>query len=297
MNNSHRVLETLLFAVFASASAQATERPSPPTLLTADATCTNNVVLTGYWPATNEMLRPWSTNPAQNPDQWVGRNWHGMGYDVYAFFPEFPPDGNPMNDAFGSDGWAGAEGSDLQVDYQDTSRDFWRIVDELHPRVLITTSRGDAIGWEIERVEGGHGGQGDPSADWSSDRHGEEGLPTRSTVQPRTWAAISTWRGGQRLTSSLPLERIAQAAAALELTSVAIDDDTSGNYLSGFIALHGLYYHETTATNLAAGHIHVGTHVAPPVARQLMEASLAAVLEAFPPAHVACPGRALTPAR
>ena len=58
--------------------------------------CAKNVVLMGYWPPTNEMLRPWSTDPTQNPDGWIGADFGGYGYDVYSFFPEFPPDGEDL---------------------------------------------------------------------------------------------------------------------------------------------------------------------------------------------------------
>lgn len=54
-----------------------------------------NLLLTGYWPPTNEMLRRFSPNPAQNPRGWVGRDWEGHGFDVYAHFPEFPPGWGP----------------------------------------------------------------------------------------------------------------------------------------------------------------------------------------------------------
>ena len=30
------------------------------------------IVITGYWPPTNEMIRPFSTDPDQNPDGWIG---------------------------------------------------------------------------------------------------------------------------------------------------------------------------------------------------------------------------------
>ncbi len=83
--------------------------------------CAKNVVLTGYWPPTNEMLRPWSTNPAQNEGGWVGANWGGHGYDVYAFFPEFPPDGDPTNDAIGEEGSVGSPRSELRVVIQVTT--------------------------------------------------------------------------------------------------------------------------------------------------------------------------------
>ena len=46
-----------------------------------------NVMITGYWPPTNEMLRRFSPDPVQNPDGWIGGNWEGRGFNVYAFFP------------------------------------------------------------------------------------------------------------------------------------------------------------------------------------------------------------------
>ena len=101
-------------------------------------------------------------------------------------FPEFPPDGNPMNDPFGSDGWVGS--GDLKVDYQDTSADFWRLMDTYQPHIVVTTSRGGSIGWEVEAVEGGHdGGSGNPADDWNSDQHGSIGQPTQASVDARSW--------------------------------------------------------------------------------------------------------------
>jgi len=254
--------------------------------------CEKNVVLMGYWPPTNEMLRPWSTNPAQNPDGWRGGNWRGYGMNVYAFFPEFPPDGDPTNDAIGSPGSVGSPVYDLQVDFQATSEDFWRIVDEYRPQILITTSRGGDIGWEVEAIEGGHGqaGNSGPAADWREDRYGAVTQPTQSSVLPRSWSAISEYRQGNTLTSALPLQQIVRATEALGLTDVAIDSsDTSGNYLSGFLGLHGLYYHQLAAYNVTAGHIHVGRSVSNADARALMEATLATVLDTFPAADLPCP--------
>src|SRR5262245_41383211 len=49
-----------------------------------------NIMITGYWPPTNEMIREFSNNPTQNPGGWIGGNWEGRGYNVYAYFPEFP---------------------------------------------------------------------------------------------------------------------------------------------------------------------------------------------------------------
>lgn len=253
--------------------------------------CEKNVVLMGYWPPTNEMLRPWSTNPAQNPDGWIGANWGGYGYDVYSFFPEFPPDGDPSNDQIGDEGAVGSPDYDLRVDYQATSADFWRIVDTYQPVIMVTTSRGGKIGWEVEAIEGGHGANnpGDPSQDWASDKYGADQFPTEATIEARSWTAISTYRKGNTLPSQLPLDAIVAATEQLGLTSVQIDQGTSGNFLSGFLALHGLYYNQIAPHNVAAGHIHVGIGLPVPDASALIEATLHEVLKAHPEEDVACP--------
>lgn len=241
----------------------------------------DNIVLIGFWPPTNEMLRPFSTSPVQNPGGWMGQNWNGLGHDVYAFFPEFPPDGNPFNNSFGSAGYIGSPESDFRVDYQDTSADFWRVMDTLNPRGIVTFSwGGDDTRWEIERVEGGHSSSGAPHLDWSSDGNGVT-RPTQTTIDPRSWDAISTYRSGNRLQTQLPVDDIVAATSALGLANVFIDETgTSGNYLSGFLGLHGLYYNSLhndpndPLWNIAAGHVHVGSGLSVADARLLSEVTL-----------------------
>lgn len=238
--------------------------------------CNNTVVLTGYWPPTNEMLRPFSTRPEQNPDGWQGRNWRNTGWDVYAFFPEFPPDGDPVGDPIGSPGSVGSEAFDFPVDYQRTSADFWRIMARYQPTLLITTSRGGEIGWELEAVEGGH-------QSWVADGYGNDELPTRETIDPRSWQALMTY-SDERLLSQLPINQLYQALAGAGETpvTVAIDWDTSGNYLSGFMGLHGLYYNATHPHNRVAGHIHVGRHVSTVQARYMLDRTLEIILTREP---------------
>lgn len=234
------------------------------------------------------MLRAFSAQPEHNPNGWVGENWRGLGYDVYAFFPEFPPDGDPTNDPIGSPGSVGQ--GDLQVDYQDTSADFWAIVDALEPHAVVTFSRGGAIGWEIEAVEGGHGvgGGDDPALDWISDGFGEQTRPTQDSVDARSWAAMNDHRV-ERAASLLPMAAIEDAANALGVTSVEIEQGTSGSYLSGFLGLHGIAYAESTPHAVAGGHIHVGFGVPVEDAAALTEASLEAVLQAHPVETLDCP--------
>ena len=86
---------------------------------------TQNILLTGYWPPTNEMLRKFSTNPDQNPGGWQGQNWEGRGYDVYAFFPEFP----------GGTGSNPKGNGDFEIDYQD--------VGSWHRRQLLPAISGE----------------------------------------------------------------------------------------------------------------------------------------------------------
>lgn len=274
-----------------TAAAETTVASTSDGSTTGAAGCTKNVVVMGYWPPTNEMLRPWSTNIAQNPDGWIGKNWGDHGYDVHAFFPEFPPDGDPNNDAIGDDGAVGSPDFDLRVDYQATSADFWRIVDMLQPVILVTTSRGGEIGWEIEAIDGGHGmgPNPNPAQDWASDKHGADQLPTEATIEARSWSAISTYRQGNTLPSQLPIDEIVAATSALGLTNVVVDQGTSGNFLSGFLGLHGLYYNSVTPHNVAAGHIHVGNGMPVADASALIEATLHAVLEAHPADSVECP--------
>lgn len=284
--------QAIVLLALITATATGAERPAPPSGLTIDGggeSCPRHVVVTGYWPPTNEMLRPWSIDADQNPDGWTGADWRGLGFDVYAYFPEFPPDGVPFNDPRGSAGFIGSADSDFRVDYQDTSADFWRIMADRRPLILITTSRGGDIGWEVEAFEGGHGsGDGDPADDWISDDHPPETLPVRGSIDARSWDAISRFRAGERLASRLPTAAIAAAARDLDLTSVAVDDQTSGNYLSGFMGLHGLYYALTHAEAVAAGHIHVGRDVPADDARRLMEATLATVLGRYDPDTLGC---------
>jgi hypothetical protein len=65
------------------------------------------------------------------------------------------------------------------------------------------------------------------------------------------------------------------------LANVFIDETgTSGEYLSGFLGLHGLYYNSLHNDpndpfwNIAAGHIHVGSGLSVAEARLLSEVTL-----------------------
>lgn len=206
---------------------------------------TRNILITGYWPPTNEMLRPWSQNPVQNPGGWQGSNWEGRGYDIFSYFPEFPGgvEVNPRGVG------------DFEVDYQDASNDFWRVVGELRPLAIITFSRGSAgSNWELES------------------RHRKLALnawtpdylaPTRPTAD----LPIAAEPDGQIRFSSLPMNQIRAAVAAANLGVSAFIDSSSafgGTFVSEFTGYHSSWYANLhSAVNdpsrcFAGGHIHVG---------------------------------------
>ena len=198
------------------------------------------ILLTGYWPPTNNMVREFSTSPVQNPDGWIGSDWEGRGYDVYSFFAEFPSGG-------------GQGSGDFEVDYQDVSADFWPIAEGVRPIAIITFSRGFGDGsWEVERVNRNHGS-------WVDDYT----PPLQPTPSPPD-ASLAT---NAIRYSSLPLEDVVDAMEVMSLNGAEPYIDMGGGgggYLSEFIGYHGVWYQSLhsdpadPAWCVAAGHVHVG---------------------------------------
>lgn len=207
------------------------------------------VLLTGYWPPTNEMLRPFSADAEMNPDGWQGKNWQGSGYDVYAYFPEFPGGTkvNPKGDG------------DFEVDYQDTLADFQRLTHQLKPEVIISFGRGPGP-WQIE-----------VNAPWQQEWVNDYSDPTQPEPINRNKA----------LKTTLPAERIQQAVtAAVPDLKVWIDHEGDpGRFLCAYLAYTGMQYQLENDHCLASGFIHVGKEVDVPTARKACEATLQAVLE------------------
>ncbi len=226
---------------------------------TARAAHTNNIMLTGYWPPTNNMIRGFSTNPDQNPGGWQGENWNDTGYDVHSFFPEFP------------DGIGQGEG-DLEVDYQDTSADFWRIVEEVRPVAIITFSRGfNDNSWEIEKLQ----------------RNLDEWIPDyQAPFQPTVSPPDQSVPAGFVRESSLPMRKIRNAVddePGIDVDARIDARGFGGGFLSEFIAYHGVWYQSLHADpsdafwNVAAGHIHVGSQVSLADGRRATELTLGAL--------------------
>ena len=224
-----------------------------------------NILLCGYWPPSNECIRPFST--ALNHDGWIGDNWEERGYDIHAYFPEFSdPDCENCGQGDG----------DLEVDYQDTSEDWWNIVDSINPVAIITFSRGGMdYRWEIEWMCTNW-----EESQWIADF--EEPLyPTPSPPD-------STYPQNTPRYSSLPMDSIYSAVSLSGLNTYPVIDYTygTGNYLSEFLGYHGLWYKaEMDSLNIissschVAGHIHIGGYVDWDDAHEAVKLTLREVIE------------------
>jgi len=219
------------------------------------------IMLTGYWPPTNEMVRHFSQDAELNPGGWQGENWEGLGYDVVSFFPQFEPaDCNDCGQGFG----------DLEVDYQDYSEDFWPIVEEVRPVGIITFSRGfNDMSWELENRLVNR-------TNWYDD-YTAPFLPTPNPPD----ASVGSYHVRY---NSLPISEI---ISAIEVSHLGLDpylDNTNaGMFLSEFSGYHGVWYKETYEEDIeipcfAGGHIHVGAQVDWDTAREATEISLRALI-------------------
>ncbi|CAG1003996.1 hypothetical protein PHYC_03107 [Phycisphaerales bacterium] len=208
---------------------------------------TNNILITGYWPPTNEMIRPFSQNPAQNPSGWQGGNWENRGYNIFSYFPEFPGINSPPY---------GRGQGDFEVDYQDASADFWRVVGDLQPVAIITFSRGGVnnSSWELESRA-----RKLPLNSWTPDYL----APTRPTPD----LPIASEPDNFIRFSSLPMVEIRDAVAAAGLGINAFIDSSNnfgGTFVSEFTSYHSSWYANLhsdpsdPAWCVAGGHIHVG---------------------------------------
>ncbi len=231
------------------------------------------ILITGYWPPTNEMVRPWSpthASPGGVPGSgWMGANWEGRGFDIVSYFPEFP--GRSAPDWGRGSGW-------LEVDYFNTARDFDAITAKHTPIAIMTFSRANThVGWELEpatqrfRLPGEANPPGRSVPFYSSDFSVGERYPTN--------VAIANEPVGTIRASTHPMERIvenvsremssAEASAFIAAYDPANPDtfDFGGNFLSGYIGYLGSWYQARNEPGVsrtpcyAAGHVHVGRNM------------------------------------
>ncbi|MFL2982810.1 MAG: dockerin type I repeat-containing protein [Candidatus Neomarinimicrobiota bacterium] len=222
----------------------------------------NKILLAGYWPPSNEGIRPFSKNSMLNPNGWIGQNWEGSGYDILSYFPSFSePDCESCGQGFG----------DLEVDYQDTSVDWWNIVDSINPIAIITFSRGYIdYSWELEW-------QYYNSITWVADFTNPY-LPTPSPPD-------STLPQNTPRYTTLPMEDIINQIELADIGLTPYIDYTNGagNYLSEYMGYHGVWQKSKmdsiNSPCIVAGHVHVGGLIDWDTARQAVEITVREVIK------------------
>ena len=222
----------------------------------------NKILLTGYWPPSNEAIRAFSQNHLLNPDGWIGEDWENRGYDIVSYFPIFTePDCESCGQGYG----------DLEVDYQDTSEDWWNIVDSINPIAIITFSRGYIdYSWELEWQYFNY-------FYWTGD-FTDPYYPT--PTPPDSSVPVLT-----RRYSSLPMDSIVSKIedSGLGLTPYIDYTQGAGAYLSEFMGYHGVW-HKARMDSLnipciVAGHVHVGGLIDWDTVRQAAEITLREVIK------------------
>ncbi|MCF7912804.1 MAG: T9SS type A sorting domain-containing protein [Candidatus Cloacimonetes bacterium] len=212
-----------------------------------------NIMMTGYWAPTSEMIYRFSDDPELNPDGWIGENWEDCGYDVYAFFPAF-----------------NRETREFEVDYQATWEDFWATVDIYNPIAIISYGAG-AGPWEIEY-------NARNLSSWMNDYeypYQPEPNPPDSTV-PVNYVRHAT----------LPVAEIEAAVDEQNPQNAWVDwNGNPGTFLCAYMAYLGMWYQDMHSSPedeypcLAAGFIHVSANVNLGYATDAAEITLRTVIE------------------
>jgi pyrrolidone-carboxylate peptidase len=199
-------------------------------------TTTHRVIMcTGFWNPTGLMIAPFSTDPVLNPNGWKGKNWEGLGYDIYSYFPK-----------------PGIYTGMFEVDYQHTWEDFWNVTSQIHPIAIISFGAGDGP-WEIEYNA--------RNLDvWLND--------DKPPLQPTPCPPDNTEPVGYIRHSSLPVQQIQDAVNNQTTIRAWVDwHGDPGAYLCEYIAYLGMWYQNTHNTTVdpypcrTAGFIHVNAGV------------------------------------
>ncbi|MCP4247581.1 MAG: hypothetical protein GY778_11080 [bacterium] len=219
-----------------------------------------HIMITGYWPPTSFMLEPWSQT--LNTGGWIGENWEGRGYNIYAFFPEFPGGTEPN--------WGKGEG-DFEVDYQDTSNDWWPLIDTISPISVMTFSRaGNDLDWEIEGGNRNYSVPGIPT--WTNDYLD----PFKPTPE---LPSFNEPHQNER-SNTHPMQKIVDAVNNATSLFAYIEPLDLSRFLSNYIGYHGNWWHDLHSDPaepqfcISGGHIHVGYAMSVAQAQQATEITL-----------------------
>lgn len=219
------------------------------TVSNASLAASKTILLIGFWPPTNEMLRSFSLKPELRRGEWRGGNWRGSGYDIVAYFPEFN-----QGDIVGF--------GDFRVDFASTYNDFQRVTRQHRPIAIIAFGQGAGF-WEIENLYPAY------FKDWFQSGN----IP--STVGTLVTEAIpESLKEDTPRYSSLPVREIRdEVNLRLHSEDMAWVDErgSAGDYLCGFLGYLSTWYRDTHSDpadpyyTAAAGFIHVAQDDTPRV--------------------------------
>ncbi len=119
------------------------------------------ILLTGYWPPTNDMLVDFSptrksTNrapaaPAPPGKAWEGENWRDLGFDIFSYYPTFPANFPYLDQwlsvCFNAPSlpnpatWWGRGIGDFEINYASAAIDFWKYTAMHKPLAVFTFSQ------------------------------------------------------------------------------------------------------------------------------------------------------------
>jgi len=196
-----------------------------------------NIMLTGFWQPTSQMIVRFSTDPYVNPDGWQGENWENLGYDIYSFVAKEYYNNNGT--------W--------EMSYQQIWNEYWDIVNQLHPVAIIGFGQGGKENtWRIENK----------AVNWKKWYLDEEGK------QPSPNPPDDTVCPGYIRFSTLPIRQIEKAINNQTSINAEINYlGTPGFYICAYIAYLQLWYkaqHSDSNDEFlckAAGFIHVNKNV------------------------------------
>ena len=193
-----------------------------------------NIILTGYWNPTGQMIAPFSNDTFLNPEGWIGGNWEERGYNIYSFFP------NP-----------GIYNGTFEIDYQKTWQDFWDITAQVKPIAIVSFGAG-AGPWEIE---------------YNARNLNLWGNDYEPPLQPTPCPPDDSVSVGYMRHSTLPIQEIEDAVNEQTPVNAWVDwEDNPGAFLCEYMAYLGMWYQSIHKNDesypcKAAGFIHVNSDV------------------------------------
>ena len=215
-----------------------------------------NIMVTGFWNPTGQMIAQFSTSLYLNPEGWKGENWEDLGYNIYSFFPT----PYTYNGTF-------------EVDYQITWDDFWEITDEIKPIAIISFGAG-AGPWEIEY----------------NARNLDSWVPDYvPPYQPDPSPPDDTVLVGFVRHSTLPVQEIEDAINDQTDINAWVDwDGNPGAFLCEYMAYLGMWYQDIHNTSddpyrcWKAGFIHVRANIDVEEAKEAVEITIREVIKSIP---------------